>query len=44
METRKFKDLTIQDAFMLAHIQAEKTMVYHSEYYGVRLDVYVAVF
>ena len=26
------------------HIQAEKTMVYYSEYHGVRLDVYVAVF
>ena len=44
METRKFKDLTIQDVFMLAHIQVEKIMVYHSEYHGVRLDVYVVVF
>ena len=24
------------------HIQTEKTMVYHSEYHGVRLDVYAA--
>lgn len=64
METRKFKDLTIRDAFMFAavmsdpeicrrvlelalgipisevHIQTEKTMAYHSEYHGVRLDVY----
>ena len=67
MATRKFKDLTIRDAFMFAavmsdpeicrrvlelalgipisevHIQTEKTMAYHSEYHGVRLDVYVAV-
>ena len=67
METRKFKDLTIRDAFMFAavmsdpeicrrvlelalgilisevHIQTEKTMAYHSEYHGVRLDVYAAV-
>ena len=66
METRKFKDLTIRDAFMFAavmsdpeicrrvlelalgipisevHIQTEKTMAYHSEYHGVRLDVYAA--
>ena len=64
METKKFKDLTIRDAFMFAavmtdpeicrkvlelalgipiseaHIQTEKTMAYHSEYHGVRLDVY----
>lgn len=64
METRKFKDLTIRDAFMFAavmsdpeicrrvlelalgipisevRIQTEKTMAYHSEYHGVRLDVY----
>lgn len=66
MATRKFKDLTIRDAFMFAavmsdpeicrrvlelalgipisevHIQTEKTMAYHSEYHGVRLDVYAA--
>ena len=66
MITRKFKDLTIRDAFMFAavmsdpeicrrvielalgipisevHIQTEKTMAYHSEYHGVRLDVYAA--
>ena len=66
METRKFKDLTIRDAFMFAavmsdpeicrkvlelalripisevHIQTEKTMAYHPEYHGVRLDVYAA--
>ena len=66
MSARKFKDLTIRDAFMFAavmsdpeicrrvielalgilisevHIQTEKTMAYHSEYHGVRLDVYVA--
>ena len=66
MKTRKFKDLTIRDAFMFAavmsdpeicrrvlelalgipisevHIQTEKTMAYHSEYHGVRLDVYAA--
>lgn len=66
MTTRKFKDLTIRDAFMFAavmsdpeicrrvlelalgipisevHIQTEKTMAYHSEYHGVRLDVYAA--
>lgn len=66
MENRKFKDLTIRDAFMFAavmsdqeicrrvlelalgipisevHIQTEKTMAYHSEYHGVRLDVYAA--
>ena len=66
METKKFKDLTIRDAFMFAvvmsdpeicrrvlelalgipisevHIQTEKTMAYHSEYHGVRLDVYAA--
>ena len=64
METKKFKDLTIRDAFMFAavmsdpeicrkvlelalgipisevRIQTEKTMAYHSEYHGVRLDVY----
>ena len=64
MTARKFKDLTIRDAFMFAavmsdpeicrrvlelalgipisevHIQTEKTMAYHSEYHGVRLDVY----
>ena len=64
MAARKFKDLTIRDAFMFAavmsdpeicrrvlelalgipisevHIQTEKTMAYHSEYHGVRLDVY----
>ena len=64
--TRKFKDLTIRDAFMFAavmsdpeicrrvielalgipisevYIQTEKTMAYHSEYHGVRLDVYAA--
>lgn len=63
---KKFKDLTIRDAFMFAavmsdpeicrrvlelaigipiaevHVQTEKTMVYHSEYHGVRLDVYAA--
>ena len=66
MITRKFKELTIRDAFMFAavmsdpeicrrvlelalgipisevHIQTEKTMAYHSEYHGVRLDVYAA--
>lgn len=66
MSARKFKDLTIRDAFMFAavmsdpeicrkvielalgipisevHIQTEKTMAYHSEYHGVRLDVYAA--
>ena len=66
METRKFKDLTIRDAFMFAavmsdteicrkvlelalripisevHIQTEKTMAYHPEYHGARLDVYAA--
>lgn len=66
MKTRKFKDLTIRDAFMFAavmsdseicrrvlelalgipisevHIQTEKTMAYHSEYQGIRLDVYAA--
>ena len=66
MAARKFKDLTIRDAFMFAavmsdpeicrrvlelalgipisevHIQTEKTMAYHSEYHGVRLDVYAA--
>ena len=66
METRKFKDLTIRDAFMFAavmsdpeicrrvlelalripisevHVQTEKTMAYHSEYHGVRLDVYAS--
>ena len=66
METRKFKDLTIRDAFMFAavmsdseicrrvlelalkipisevHVQTEKTMAYHPEYHGVRLDVYAA--
>ena len=66
METRKFKDLTIRDAFMFAavmsdpeicrkvlelalgfpvsevHVQTERTMAYHSEYHGVRLDVYAA--
>ena len=66
MKTRKFKDLTIRDAFMFAavmsdseicrrvlelalgipisevHIQTEKTMAYHSEYQGVRLDGYAA--
>ena len=64
MTARKFKDLTIRDAFMFAavmsdpeicrrvlelalgipisevRIQTEKTMSYHSEYHGVRLDVY----
>ena len=66
MATKKFKDLTIRDAFMFAavmadseicrrvlelalgipvaevHVQTEKTMAYHSEYHGVRLDVYAA--
>ena len=66
MTTRKFKDLTIRDAFMFAavmsdteicrkvlelalripisevHIQTEKTMAYHPEYHGVRLDVYAS--
>ena len=66
MESRKFKDLTIRDAFMFAavmsdteicrkvlelalripisevHVQTEKTMAYHSEYHGVRLDVYAS--
>ena len=66
MENRKFKDLTIRDAFMFAavmsdreicrrvlelalgipilevHVQTEKTMAYHPEYHGVRLDVYAA--
>ena len=66
MITRKFKELTIRDAFMFAavmsdpeicrrvlelalgipisevHIQTEKTMAYHSEYHGVRPDVYAA--
>lgn len=66
METRKFKDLTIRDAFLFAavmtdqeicrkvlelslgipiakvQVQTEKTMAYHSEYHGVRLDVYAA--
>ena len=66
MEPRKFKDLTIRDAFLFAavmtdqeicrkvlelslgipiaevQVQTEKTMAYHSEYHGVRLDVYAA--
>ena len=63
MEKKKFKDLTIRDAFCLrqsrqteirrkllelsleitiasVQVQTEKTMAYHSEYHGVRLDVY----
>ena len=66
MEKKKFKDLTIRDAFLFAavmtdreicrkllelsleitiasvQVQTEKTMAYHSEYHGVRLDVYAA--
>ena len=66
MENKKFKDLTIRDAFMFAavmsdteicrkvlelalripisevHVQTEKTMAYHPEYHGVRLDVYAS--
>ncbi len=66
MTNKKFKDLTIRDAFMFAavmsdseicrkvlelalgipvsevHVQTEKTMAYHSEYHGVRLDVFAS--
>ena len=66
MENKKFKNLTIRDAFLFAavmtdqeicrkllelslgitiasvQVQTEKTMSYHSEYHGVRLDVYAA--
>ena len=37
---RKVLELALGIPISEVHIQTEKTMAYHSEYHGVRLDVY----
>ena len=39
---RRVLELAIGISIAEVHVQTEKTMVYHSEYHGVRLDVYAA--
>ena len=39
---RRVIELALGILISEVHIQTEKTMAYHSEYHGVRLDVYVA--
>lgn len=39
---RRVLELALGIPISEVHIQTEKTMSYHSEYHGVRLDVYAA--
>ena len=39
---RKVLELALGFPVSEVHVQTERTMAYHSEYHGVRLDVYAA--
>ena len=39
---RNIQELALRIPISEVHVQTEKTMAYHSEYHGVRLDVYAS--